>query len=254
MEVDYNIHKSNSTYFADLDVARTALMSRMYTPGIAITNKEMDDEASTMGGGGEQPNKRPFFIALGSVYCSFRREIKPYERFEIRTQIAAWDDKWTYLLSYFLRPEKRKGEGKILLATSLSKYVVKRGRMTLSPERIFRAGGFLPPRPEGWPKPPMVGKSTVESDNTSTIGTPSADGIGTAVDSVDERLIRCVLTLGNDQLPSPDVLEGQRRQNSESWGVHDWSWEKIEQERRRNLQMIEGYVKLDEKLHGEWKA
>jgi hypothetical protein len=252
MEVDYNVHKSNSTYFADLDVARTALMSRMYTPGIAITSREMEREMLTELNGERKRIRAPIFIALGSVYCSFRREIKPFECFEIRTQIAAWDEKWTYLVSYFLRPEKHKGEGKILLAVALSKYIIKKGRMTLSPERVFRAGGFLPPWPEERPKPPTVETSTADSKDTSTTGTPLSEGI-TTVD-VEERLVRRVLTLNEDQFPAPKELENQRRRNFESWDLQDWSLERIEQERKRNLQIIEGYVKLDEQLYGEWKV
>ena len=43
-ETDYNFHKSNSTYFSDLDVARTALVTRLYSPGVGLVSKELDAE------------------------------------------------------------------------------------------------------------------------------------------------------------------------------------------------------------------
>ena len=42
-------------------------------------------------------------IALGAVTCHFKREIQPYERFEIWTRVLSWDRKWIYLLSHIVR-------------------------------------------------------------------------------------------------------------------------------------------------------
>lgn len=186
-------------------------------------------------------------VVLGSVFCSFKREIKPFELYEVQSKLMAWDQKWAYVISFFLRPASRKGEKKALLATAVSKYVVKKGRLTVSPERILRASGFLPPRPEGWLAP------AAESDNSGT-GTPaSGDGI-TAESGVDGSLVREVLRLNDDQIPGrATTLEADKKTNSDSWDKGEWSWERIDQERRRGLDVIEGYSSLDAKIHDEWK-
>lgn len=249
LETDYNMHKSNSTYFSDLDISRTALMTRIYSPGLTIVSRELDKELQSASMSDKPLKKSSIYIALGSAFCSFKREIKPYERYEIRTQIAAWDEKWVYTLSYFLRPEKKKGEGKTLLAIAISKYVIKKGRLTVPPERVFRASGFLPPRPDGFREQPTVNQLGDGSADISATGTPmSGDGIT----AEEDFLAQGVLHVSEDQISPPAVLEDQKIKNSKSWDDHEWTWERIDQKRRRGLDIIEGYVKLDTKLHEEW--
>ncbi|KAE8352332.1 hypothetical protein BDV28DRAFT_157976 [Aspergillus coremiiformis] len=143
LETDYNFHKSNSTYFSDLDISRTGLVTRIYTPGISIVSKELDDEAlaASRKAGTQAPAPGSMYIALGSVYCGFKREIKPFERYVVESRVIGWDRKWLYVLSFFLRPG-----GRTLFASAVSKYVVKKGRLTVLPERVLRASGFLPGR------------------------------------------------------------------------------------------------------------
>lgn len=189
---------------------------------------------------------RSISIVLGSVFCSFKREIKPFELYEIQSKLIAWDQKWAYIINFFLRPASKKGGQKTLLATAVSKYVVKKGRLTVPPERILRASGFLPPRPEGVP-------AQTESTDVSGIGTP-ASGEGIAAESgVDGSLVREVLKLNDDEIPARATLEAEKKTNSDSWDAGEWTWERIEQERRRGLAVVEGYSNLDTKIHEEWR-
>ncbi len=98
-DLDYNIHKSNSTYFSDADMARTDFCCNRFSAVLLCRNPEV--------------------IALGGVAASFRRQIDPFERYTLRTRILAWDQKWLYLQSVFLGS---KGD---LRATSIAKYVFK---------------------------------------------------------------------------------------------------------------------------------
>lgn len=50
-------------------------------------------------------------IALGAVSCNFRREIKPYEAFELWTRILSWDRKWLYTVSHFVKKGSVKPKG-----------------------------------------------------------------------------------------------------------------------------------------------
>ncbi|KAJ5091661.1 hypothetical protein NUU61_006531 [Penicillium alfredii] len=251
LETDYNLHKSNSTYFADLDVSRTALVTRLYSPGVGIVSKELDQEflEASQRDGTRPPKRKPIYIALGSVFCSFKREIKPFELYEMHSKVISWDKKWMYILTCFMRPASRKGGEKTLLAVALSKYVVKKGRLTVSPERILRAGGFLPAPPAGsQAKSAPVDSST----ETSAIGTPaSGEGI-TATGGVDGSLVREVLKMSDDQIPDREVLAEQQKANSDSWSPDEWTWERIDQERLRGLEVVAGYTDLDNKLYEEW--
>ncbi|KAA8651886.1 hypothetical protein EYZ11_009909 [Aspergillus tanneri] len=248
LETDYNFHKSNSTYFSDLDVARTALATRLYSPGSSIVSKELDAEflAASRREGKPAPPRKSIYIALGSVYCAFKREIKPFERYEIESKLIAWDQKWMYILTFFLRPAPRKGGKRTLFATALSKYVIKKGRLTVPPERVMRASGFLPPRPEG-----SDAATSTEMPGTSGAGTPASEGI-TAMASVDGSLVREVLKL-EDESTARDTLEAERKANADSWDATEWPWERIEQERLRGLKVVEGYASMDAILLDEWE-
>ncbi|KAJ0161920.1 hypothetical protein CTA2_5402 [Colletotrichum tanaceti] len=73
-EMDFDLHKTNSSYFADADTARVHLMSTLFDP--AIERMRGDSGAYT-----------------GAVSCSFRREIHLDSAFDMWTHILAWDDK-----------------------------------------------------------------------------------------------------------------------------------------------------------------
>ncbi|PYH42268.1 uncharacterized protein BP01DRAFT_425672 [Aspergillus saccharolyticus JOP 1030-1] len=146
LEIDFNLHKSNSTYFSDLDVSRTALMSNIVVKGAALLEKRL-----------EQQGKKGFLgFLLGSVYTNFKREIPAYTQYEVKSHIASFDRKWIYIVTYFLKPSKsRSPRGgaaaedpekllKRLYAVSISKYVLKKGRYTVPPKEAFEAAGYTP--------------------------------------------------------------------------------------------------------------
>lgn len=70
-----------------------------------------------------------------------------------------WDQKWLFVVTHFASRDRRTGlrsckdngaEGEkkdelqpVVFASSLSKYVFKKGRLTLPPERILKASGLL---------------------------------------------------------------------------------------------------------------
>ncbi|KAJ5351304.1 hypothetical protein N7452_000278 [Penicillium brevicompactum] len=248
LETDYNLHKSNSTYFTDLDVSRTALVSRLYSPGVGMVSKELDQEflAASKKEGKPAPRRKPVSIVLGSVYCTFKREIKPFELYEMHSKVISWDKKWMYILTCFMRPARRGGE-KTVLAVAVSKYVVKKGRLTVPPERILRTSGFLPAPPENEAQAALI-----DSAEASGVDTPGAgDGI-TATGGVDGSLVREVLKMNADQIPAQETLEKQQKDNNDSWSSEEWTWERVDQERLRGLKVVEGYTDLDTKLSDEW--
>ncbi|BCS25973.1 acyl-CoA thioesterase [Aspergillus puulaauensis] len=254
LETDYNLHKSNSTYFTDLDVSRTALVTRIYSPGVGLISKELDGEfaAAAQKEGKPAPPRKSIYIALGSVFCSFKREIKPYTKFEVESRVLGWDQKWMYVLSFFLKPAGKKGGKRTLYATAVSKYVVKKGRLTIAPERVLRKSGFLPERPEGAAAAATAAiTSSSESADASGTGTPS--GITAAASGVDGSFVREVLKLQDNQIPETGKLEAEKRVNAASWDGDEWNWERIEEERARGMAVLDGFCDLDAKLFGEWE-
>ncbi|KAH8671607.1 capsule polysaccharide biosynthesis protein [Xylariales sp. PMI_506] len=193
LEVDYNIHKSNSTYFADLDISRSHLASHIFARGIrALGNNEKTrlvmDPANP-----DRPARGRFGVSLGAVQCTFKRELKPFQRYELWSRVLSWDRKWLYLVTYFVekgavKPRSwdaasggptRSAEGKPedwekkIFATAISKYVFKMGRLTIHPAVVIEASGLLPERPGGWvvdtesgsvtPAEPVLGNTDAEA-------------------------------------------------------------------------------------------
>lgn len=150
IDCDYNLHKSNSTFFSDLDINRAQLLLRLF--GGFPRWKPTSD------GVGKNEKERSLNIALGGVSCVFKREIKPFQRFEIWSRVLAWDEKWLYIVSYFVLPGTGKAALKSLhdgakkgkefdpnnaiLASSLSRYVFKDGRITIRPEDALVYNGL----------------------------------------------------------------------------------------------------------------
>nr|XP_001393492.2 hypothetical protein ANI_1_1116084 [Aspergillus niger CBS 513.88] len=128
LEIDYNMHKSNATYFTDLDINRVHLISSLFKDQLAL------------GFSGGELN-----IALGSTACVFKREIKPYQAYEIHTRLLSWDEKWVYFVSHFVKTGGKKDKGeKCILASAVTRYVFKNGRISVSPETVLSRAGLLP--------------------------------------------------------------------------------------------------------------
>ena len=216
------MHKSNSTYFADIDVSRSHLVTHLMGPAVpklnanAKTRLVLDKDGNCVKGG--------FGIGLGAVFCSFRREIAPLQGYEMWTRVLSWDRKWLYIISHFVVKGKvhptawdgrragptrsrvvRDSDGavvdekdlsKYIFATAVSKYVFKLGRFTVHPAIAIEASGLLPKRPgAGW------------RGGESETGTP--DDLG----DIDE--------------------------NSE------WDWRRVEYERRKGLELAQHFAALD---------
>lgn len=240
-----------------------------------------------------------FSIILGSVHASFLREIKPYERYHIRSRILGWDEKWILIGSVFVRSKtaadrKREEQDKrrrakaiaetegqkddtetktsslpiqnssiskdetseVLLATCLSKYVVKKGRFTVPPERCWRSAGWLPDKPPasqgGTETPPIV------SDSSAMPSTPDTE----PVTNGEIKLTEADLRRRAQETAAKTVEKLQQQQSSARKNADDeacreaaskWSWEDIEAERKRGLKVAENWLGLDKSLKELWE-
>ena len=290
LELDYNLHKSNSTYFSDLDVSRAQLVMCLLRTGIERLVKgeeaSMAEETRRSGsaarygmaqhaeeamrGGGR------FLVALGGISCHFKKEIKAYSGYEIWTRVLSWDRKWIYLVShivrkglatpqeYVLQPgrwqgkglEIRKKESEIddetrarrkeewksgIYATSVAKYVVKRGRLTVPPELVLERSKLLPPRPKERMDDP-ISKPTLEGHTSADQSTISVD----AAKSVHDSIGGSVVMTNGTKTPTSDSAT-----NTTTTGEGDWNWHACEKKRLEGLKFAELFAGLDG-LHDEF--
>ena len=109
---------------------------------------------------------------IGSVTTSFKKEIRIFQQYEVWSRILTWDQKWLYIVTHFVqkgsvkhsdlvthtlstgdvfgkciraggKASRDKPSRPVVFATSVSKYVFKKGRLTVAPERLLRASGLL---------------------------------------------------------------------------------------------------------------
>ncbi|KKK18294.1 hypothetical protein ARAM_002556 [Aspergillus rambellii] len=160
-ECDHNMHKSNSTYFSDLNISHGNIGLTLFNQFLAL-----------------RPGAGSAFPALGGVQCVFHREIKPYQAYEVWSRVLSWDEKWIYIVSHFVEPgafrprrfffqqpeqslfisdddndnarndvkeERRRTERKNpIFASSIARFVLKQGRKTVPPEIMLVQCGLLP--------------------------------------------------------------------------------------------------------------
>jgi hypothetical protein len=154
-EIDYQLHKSNSTFFSDLDISRVHLLLSLFRDGVAKLQTQ---------------HKGRVMPVLGGVSASFKRAIPPLAKYEVVTKVVAWDEKWVYLVSYFVKAgtmgKKSKQTvsangsaeksamaassrpaspvSKKIYAMALARYVMKAGRDTIAPQQLLEASGLVP--------------------------------------------------------------------------------------------------------------
>ena len=102
-------------------------------------------------------------VVVAGVSCTFKRELKPYESYEIWTRVLSWDEKWVFFVSHFVRSgaiRRRQGfllgpgktsrkedkmpAEKAVRATAISKNIFRIGRNTVPPEKVWKAAGAWP--------------------------------------------------------------------------------------------------------------
>ncbi|KAJ9165125.1 Capsule polysaccharide biosynthesis protein [Coniochaeta hoffmannii] len=101
LECDYNLHKSNSTYFTDMDMSRgnfsLVLFSKPFNP---------------------IPGPTHFTMILSGTSCTWRKEIKPYQRYELWTRLLSWDEKWVYVVTHFVKADTFRPEEYVMKPTA----------------------------------------------------------------------------------------------------------------------------------------
>ncbi len=76
-DCDLNFHLNAGRYVSFMDVARMDLLSRTRVVGPLLKH-----------------GWRPM---MGGIVVRYRRSVLPFRRFEIRSRVAGWDEKWIYV-------------------------------------------------------------------------------------------------------------------------------------------------------------
>lgn len=257
-----DLAESNSTYFSDIDIARSHLCCTLFANAV---DKVRHAPIQGLGDGAEGL----LGLALGSVACSFKREIPAYSNYEIWTRILSWDDKWLYLVSHFVRKDRvtpksftlypgqrirkaRSFDGvpkDAVMASAISKCVWKKGRRSVPPEDMLALAGLLPLRPGGVTadrlEPGVPGPTSLLGLAEGYLDIPfrGADFLENAWHAVEEKFF-----------PGDFVTLDNTNEKAE---IQEWTWEQMEAERVRGLDIAKSLAELsqvDEAFTGEGAA
>jgi len=114
-DCDFNLHLTNSRYFALIDVARVEQLARLKLIGPLLKKRWL-----------------PF---LNASEITFIRPLPPLKKFDIVTRIVTWDEKYLYLEQRFETPG-------ILYAVSLGRAAfVYRGAL-VPPAQVAELAGY----------------------------------------------------------------------------------------------------------------
>lgn len=141
-ECDVNMHKSNSTYFTDLDLSTMHLLCRLFKAALDPTLRPKPQSPSNASS--DTFGRIVWF--LGGTSCQWLKEIKPYQRYEMHSRVLSWDQKWLYISTHFV-PTRSTVKGKettTVFASAMSKVVFKEGRKTVPPAVVFDLVGLCP--------------------------------------------------------------------------------------------------------------
>lgn len=134
LEIDMFLHKSNSTYFADLDIARTKMVCIIFQTLFCNYYDNVSGEFR-----GKSLKNLPF-IPVATVQSTFKHELTVFQRFTIKSRVLSWDGKWLFILSKFVT--KKNGNERVN-CISVTKYVFKKkGRITIIPQEMLKECGL----------------------------------------------------------------------------------------------------------------
>jgi acyl-CoA thioesterase FadM len=76
-DCDLNFHLNAGRFVSFMDIARVELIGRTRLLGMLL--------------------RRGWRPVIGGAVIRYRRSILPFERFDIRTRVVGWDEKWIYV-------------------------------------------------------------------------------------------------------------------------------------------------------------
>ncbi len=82
-DIDVNGHLNNGRYLTMADLGRLDFVARTGVLRVAIKHRAAP--------------------IVGDAMAKFRKDLKPFERFEMHTRLLGWDDKWAFMEHRFMR-------------------------------------------------------------------------------------------------------------------------------------------------------
>jgi YbgC/YbaW family acyl-CoA thioester hydrolase len=113
-DLDINGHVNNGRYLTLADLARVDFVLRSGLAAVALRHRAVP--------------------VVGDGMAKYRKELRLFDVFEIRTRLLGWDRKWSYLEHRFVRGGKT-------VAVVTVRGLFRTGRGTLAPQTVVDGSG-----------------------------------------------------------------------------------------------------------------
>ena len=145
-DLDTNLHMNNGRYLTIMDLGRLDLMIRAGLGAVIL--------------------KRRWQPIVGSAVIRFRRGLGPFERYDLKTRIVGWDEKWFWIEQRY----ERAGE---VVALGAVKGLFRNPTGNVPTAEVLAVLGVTeaPPIPE-W----ILAWRHAEAGNTQVTADSSAEG------------------------------------------------------------------------------
>lgn len=129
LDIDLNMHINNGRFLSLADLGRLHFLWSVGTLGGILKNGWMP--------------------LVGNVDIEYRKSIKLFQRFEVKTELLYWDEKWFYFQHVFMVGAK------VSAVANVKALLIDRTRKVVDPARIFALIGECP-------EPPVVPESIAD--------------------------------------------------------------------------------------------
>jgi acyl-CoA thioesterase FadM len=145
-DLDVNVHLNNGRYLALMDLGRFDLLIRggLFRPMVRL-------------------RWRPL---LGSAMVRYRRSLQPFQRFQLRSRLICWDDRW------FVFEQRFESRGQ-LYAVALARGLFRDRTGNVPPAQVLAAAGITQPSPS----PPDYVTRWVEADAAASAAITDRTGV-----------------------------------------------------------------------------
>ena len=113
-DCDLNFHLNAGRFISLMDVARMEFIART-----GLLRRLL---------------KKKWRPIMGGIVVRYRREIRPFERFTIRTRVLGWDEKWFYL-------EHIVEKGGVFCASGIVRTLVRSASANIAPSDVLALVG-----------------------------------------------------------------------------------------------------------------
>ena len=121
-DLDFNMHMNNGRYLTVMDLGRLDLFHRARLMQIMMKQKSVP--------------------SLGAATIRYRLPLNPFQRFELHTRLACWDEKWAYIEQKFILSDGPKKGAIAAIAIVKGSFYDQNAKRTVPTDEVLRLGNL----------------------------------------------------------------------------------------------------------------